>query len=256
MNVEPPARDDGANESTHADAQSRPQSSDESVQAESHTTPRTAVNPLTAAQVDAAFAEIATALRHGDGEAFTALPRAKKPQLAVVEAPENLVVDPELGIVSDPKLALCQMCLTGLVDVRTRRVCAHCVSVDRLLAKQFQAARFLPTTRRFGTVNRCQMVRTLVPQVSRTPADTRMHRTLERELWHQMQQLFESNLRLLVRLRELPTGQPMAYTDWAHDHSPSITRSLDAYLAYTLVHAPWARTHVEQLIIENEGKLA
>lgn len=255
MNIEPPTHDDGVGKPSRADAH---QSHDNTGDAE-HTPdiqPRTALNPLTAADVDAAFVEITTMLRQNDSGAFHAPGKKKPTQVNPTEAPADLIVDLGLGMVTDPTLALCQMCLTGLVDVRTRRVCAHCVTVDRLLAKRFDAARFLPTTRTAGTFNRCQMLRKLMPRTTIAAGNRRMHRTVERETWQHMQQLFESHLQLLAQLRGLSTTQPISYADWVDGHTPSITRSLDAYLAYTIVHAPWARTHVEQLIVDNEGRLA
>lgn len=256
MNIEPPTPDDRAERASDADAMRHADPGSAGTQPTPITPPCTAVNPLTTAHVDAAFAEIVTTLRGDDARAFASLKHTRKAERTAIQAPPDLIVDIALGMVTDPTLALCQLCLTGLVDVRTRRVCAHCVSVDQLLARRFKAARFLPTTRRAGSFNRCQMVRKLMPRTTIDARNTKMHRAVERETWQHMQQVFESNLQLLAHLRGLSTTQPITYADWVDGHTPSITRSLDAYLAYTIVHAPWARTHVEQLIIDNEGRLA
>ena len=224
-------------------------------------------------QVDfeAEFADIVKALRDdaadsdaaGDPDSLTAAGDSDDAWLLTErgtdELAEAVMVDLLTGMVLDRGLALCQVCVSGLVQARRSRVCTFCLRVDRRLAKAHQKSRFLPTTRRRGSLKACVTVDRRMGEsrwIGRF-INNSYHpdhaRWAEQRLWQQMDETFRGNLRLMTMLREFDPVRLVDYREWADAFPPSYSRSLDAYLAYALLHMPWAVDDIRSLIILTGG---
>ncbi len=211
------------------------------------------VDPWPQSDIDSAFCDLVAELADVRGASATASPlmASRRERINLSDLDEPLTVDLQLGLTSCEFVALCQLCITGLSAVQRRRLCHHCLRIDRKLAAKFGGARFLPTTRRPSKTDRCVTIHRTVGQIpahQRTPRA----RALEQYLWQQMDETFQANLRLLTMLGGFDESQPVAYDDWAARFLPGQARSLDAYLSYAQLHLPWALGGIHELIEELE----
>ena len=211
------------------------------------------VNPWSQPDVDRAFSALVADLV-GPREADAVLSplvtsRGERIDLSVLDKPLHL--DLRLGLTNCELIALCQLCVTGMSVARRRRVCQSCLRVDRKLATALGGVRFLPTTRKPCDPDRCV---TIARAVASTPQHQRFGRArgYEQHLWQQMDETFQSNLRLLTDLGGFDARTPLPYEDWAGRWRPGQARSLDAYLSYAQLHLPWAVPTIHRLIEELE----